>query len=184
MKRSSLTIVSLAALGLLSAFAIGQTPATDKPAAHPGMHAGHKMSGDMKAMKDKMPPEMMMRCQMFMNTAVTPSDPAAILALKDQLKLTDAQVTQLEAINKAAQDKAAAVLTADQTKTLAAMPKTPQTMKEMHEQMMGQMQKMKGDKMGGPPMSCPMMEMMKNHTGETTQPKADGTSTSDHADHH
>lgn len=184
MKRSSLKIVSLVSLGLLGAFAIGQAPVLAETTAKPGMHAGHMMSGDMKGMMDKMPSEMKMRCQMIMNTAVTPNDPAAILALKDQLKLTEAQTTQLEAINKEARDKAAAVLTAEQTKTLAAMPQKPQTMKDMHEQMMGHMQKMMGGKMGDQPMNCPMMQMMKDQKGPTTPPKADGASTSDHAAHH
>lgn len=183
MKCSSLTIVSLVTLGLLGAFAIGQVPVPADPAVQPGMHAGHMMGGDMKGMMDKMPPEMKMRCQMVMNTAVTPSDPAAILALKDQLKLTEAQATQLDAINKEARDKAAAVLTVEQTKTLAAMPQTPQTMKDMHEQMMGHMQKMMGGKMGDQPMSCPMMQMMKDQTGPTTLPKA-GASAAPAEQHH
>ena len=87
-----------------------------------------KMSPEMKAMMEKMPPEMKMRCQMLMGTAVTPTDPAAILALKDQLKLTEAQAAQLEAINKEARDKAIVVLTADQKTTLDSLPKSPQTM--------------------------------------------------------
>src|SRR3972149_933617 len=107
MKRSSLIVVSLVTLGLLGGCASRQA----ETAARPGMRSGHMMSGDMQAMKDKMPPEMMMRCQMIMNTTVTPNDPAAMLALKNQLGLTEDQASQLEAINKEAQDKAAAVLT-------------------------------------------------------------------------
>ena len=132
--------------------------------------ADNKMSPEMKAMMEKMSPDMKMRCQMLMNTAVIPNDGAAMLALKVQLKLTDAQIGSLTAINKEAQDKAVAVLTADQKKTLDALPKTPQTMMDMHEQMMGQMKAMMGDKMGEQMMNCPMMEMMGS---SATQPAHD-----------
>ncbi len=170
MKRSILTVAAFAAFGFIGGCAAGQ-PSAPKSAAAP---SAMNHMGDMKAMMAKMPPEMMMRCRMIMNTAVMPSDPAAILALKDQLKLSGAQVSQLEATLKDSQAKAAAVLTADQQKTLDALPKSPQTMKDMHEQMMGKMQKMMGDKMGDKPMNCPMMKMMKtmhSPTEPTTQPE-------------
>jgi len=121
-------------------------------------------------MMDKMSPEMKMRCQMLMNTTVIPRDAAAMLALQGQLKLTDAQAARLQAINKEAQDQAVAVLTDDQKKTLDALPQTPQTMMDMHEQMMGQMQAMMGGMMGGQMMNCPMMDMMG---ATTTQPAHD-----------
>ncbi len=175
-----LTLVA-AALGLPGMFAMAQARASEHSAAQsnhdpggslaqPGMRARH-MGGDMKGMMAKMPADIMMRCQMFMNMAVNPSDPNALLALNDQLQLTPAQTTELAAIQTEARDKAAAVLNAEQKKTLDAMPQSSQTMKDMHEQMMAQMQKMMGAKMGDRQMNCPMMRMMADKTGPTTQAK-------------
>lgn len=179
MKRN-LVLAAVVLVGLASAYVLAQPGAMGSDMK--GMtDMQEKMSPDMKTMMAKMSPEMKMRCNMLMNTTVIPNDPAAILALKAQLKLTEAQTTQLEAINKEAQVKAAAVLTIDQQKTLDALPKTPQTMMDMHEQMMGQMQKMMGGKMGEQMMNCPMMTM----TSATTQPAQDKLATpEDHAAHH
>lgn len=183
MKRN-LVLAAVAVVGMAGAYVLAQTPAPDAPMGGDmkGMtDMKAKMSPDMKAMMEKMSPEMKLRCKMLMNTTVIPSDPAAILALKGQLKLTDAQTTQLEAINKEAQVKAAAVLTADQQKVLDTLPKTPQTMMDMHEQMMGQMQKTMGGKMGEQMMSCPMMNM----TNATTPPTPDKPVTPEnHEAHH
>ena len=177
MKRNQL-FAALTLVALSGAFVLAEAPMTNgggmgQPAPMGGDMKGmmDKTSPDMKTMMEKMPPEMKMQCQMLMSTAVSPSDPAAILALKDKLKLTEAQTAQLEAINKDARDKALVVLTADQKKTLETMPKSPQTMKDMHEQMMGKMQTMMGGKMGDKQMNCPMMNMMGG--GATTQPAQD-----------
>ena len=166
MKRN-LLFAALTCVGLSGAYVLAQAPMSDM-----GKSTGQAapMSGDMKGMMEKMTPEMKMRCTMVMSTAIIPSDPAAILSLKTQLKLTDDQTTRLDAINKESQEKAAAVLTVDQKKTLETMPKTPQTMMDMHEQMMGQMQTMMGGKMGDQMMNCPMMNMMG---ASTTQPAHD-----------
>lgn len=169
MKRH-LILAAVTLIGMAAALVLAQSPAHGGP-----------MGGDMK---EKISPEMKMRCQMMMGTAVSPTDPAAILALKDQLKLTDAQTAQLEAINKDARDKAIVVLTADQKTTLDALPKSPQTMKDMHEQMMGKMQEMMGsNKMDDQPMNCPMMKMMQGQMGPTTQPKVDAPAGHDHTAH-
>ena len=176
MKRN-LLFAALTLVGLSGALVLAQAPNGGPMMGQPGPMGGGmkgmmdtKMSPEMKTMMEKMSPEMKMRCQMLMNTAVIPSDAAAMLALKVQLKLTDAQAARLETINKEAQDKAVAVLTGDQKKTLDALPKTPQTMMDMHEQMMGQMQTMMGGKMGGQMMNCPMMNMMD---ATATQPAHD-----------
>ena len=97
MKRSIRSVVALVTIGLLGAYAMARTPAPDVTANH-GAHQPaaapakpEMMGGDMKGMMAKMSPEMKMRCQMCMNTTISPSDAAAILAIKDQLKLTDDQ---------------------------------------------------------------------------------------------
>ena len=101
---------------------------------------------------------------------VSPTDPAAILAFKDQLKLTEAQTAQLEAINKEAQDKAVAVLTADQKTMLDAVPDSPQAMNEMRRQRMGCWM-----------MCCPMM---KTDSGDSTQPEKDQPATPQNQEAH
>ncbi len=44
-------------------------------------------------------------------------------------------------------------------------------MKDMHEQMMGQMRKLVAAKMGDQQINCPMMQMMVDQTGPNTQAK-------------
>jgi hypothetical protein len=171
MKRN-LILAAVILIGMAGALVLAQSHA-------PGGAMGDNMKG-MAGMMDKMSPQMKMRCQMMMDTAVTPADPAAILALKDQLKLTETQTAQLKAINKEAQDKAVAVLTADQKTTLDALPASPETMMDMHEQMMGKMRKVMG---GNKEMSCPMMNMMRGHMGPTTQPHVDAPAGHDHEAH-
>jgi hypothetical protein len=123
-----------------------------------------------------------------MNMSVSPNDPGALLAMGDQLKLTAAQTTQLNNLNSETRIKAAALLTADQKKTLDAMPQAPQTMMQMHEQLLRQTQATRqttmqpttgpamgspmGQRMRDPQWNCPLMRMM--HEEElTTQPQAD-----------
>lgn len=161
MKRS-LILAAVTLIGMAGAWVLAQSPAPDGP-----------MGGDMKGMadrKDEMSPQMMMCCPMMMGMVVSPTDPAAILAFKDQLKLTEAQTAQLEAINKEAQDKAVAVLTADQKTMLDAVPDSPQAMNEMRRQRMGCWM-----------MCCPMM---KTDSGDSTQPEKDQPATPQNQEAH
>ena len=110
MKRN-LLFAALTLVGLSGALVLAQAPNGGAMMGQPGPMGGdmkgmmdNKMSPEMKTMMEKMSPEMKMRCQMLMNTAVIPNDAAAMLALKVQLKLTDAQAARLGAINKEAQD--------------------------------------------------------------------------------
>ena len=183
MTRNRFQIVTMTAvLGLLGVFAVGQTTTTPNSGdGHQYRSAGDiaekpaKLTDEMgKEMKDKMaklPDDMKMRCQMQMNMEVSPSDPSAILALKDQLQLTTDQATELQAISKEARTKAAAVLNPDQQTTLGTLPQTPQTMKALHEKMTSQMHPMKATTPGDKPMDCPMMQMMQENTASTMPPK-------------
>lgn len=142
--------------------ALGQGGAgqkTDQP-SHPGMMGGmkHGMMGGMEAMKMSEP--MKLRCRMMMSMEVIPHDPAALLALKDHLKLTDEQTSRLQAIVAQSRQQAEQVLTAEQKAQLQPLEKLPKTMTEMHHQMMEKMGQAKGGmKMQ---MMCPMMEMMEH----------------------
>lgn len=116
---------------------------TDQP-SRPGM-----MQGGMEGMMMKMSGPMKMRHQMMMNMEVTPHDPAALLALKDQLELTDEQTNRLQAILAQARQQAGQVLTAEQKAQLQSLEKLPRTMTEMHRQMMEHMDHEKPAAKGG-----------------------------------
>jgi YHS domain-containing protein/Spy/CpxP family protein refolding chaperone len=98
-----------------------------------------KCCGMSEAMVDK--------CQMMMNTRIWPSDPEALIAMKDRLALTAEQTDKLDAIAKKAREDAAAVLTAEQQSKIKATEAEPATMMELHQTMM---QKMKEKGMMGP----------------------------------
>lgn len=159
--------------------ALGQGRAgqkTDQP-SRPGMMKGgmmgmkHGMMGGMGMMQMSEP--MKLRCRMMMNMEVTSHDPAALLGLKDQLKLTEEQTTRLQAIVAQARQQAELVLTDQQKTLLQPLEKTPKTMMEMHHQMMEKMGQAKGGmKMQ---MMCPMMEMMEHMEHE--KPAAKGGTT-------
>jgi len=64
--------------------------------------------------KSGMPEEAVNQWKAMMSTHVAPDSPAGLLAYKDTLSLTPEQVSQLEAIQKEASQKAMAVLNDDQ----------------------------------------------------------------------
>jgi hypothetical protein len=57
---------------------------------------------------------MITRCQIIGTAEVSPYDPAAVLALRGELKLTDEQVKELEAIAATTQEQVRTKLTAEQ----------------------------------------------------------------------
>ena len=89
---------------------------------------------------------MQMRHKMCMSGKMGAYDPAGLMAIKDDLKLTDEQATRLQAISDKAQQDAKAVLTAEQQSKMQQVEGTPETAAGMHKEM--------SDKMGG---KCPMM---------------------------
>jgi hypothetical protein len=162
--RTPLTTLGVSTMSLVFWLASAQgIPAEEKPkqdehaAHHPAEEAKEKPTPG-KAMSMQMPPGMKMRCQMMMNMRVRPNDPAAVLALRDQLDLTDQQVIQLHQLIAQAREKTEGLLTAEQKKKLEPLADLPETGREMHERMMQHMQKMGKDERQ---MKCPMMEMMK-----------------------
>ena len=155
----------------LTVQAQADNPAADRPAGS-GMEMkdGHMGMGKMGMGKMmNMPAEMQQRCRMMMQTTINPADPAAILAIKDDLKLTAEQVQKLQAIADKAQQEAKGVLDEQQAKTLQSIPVNPETPMAMHQQMM---KNMPADKGGGqmPMMNCPMMKMTD---GGATPPAQD-----------
>lgn len=138
-----------------------QAPQDDEHTTH---HAAKEAQKDTETKpQGKRMPEMSkgmrMRCRVMMQMRIRPNDPAAVLALKEQLDLSDGQVKKLETIMDQARDKTESILTSEQQKKLEPLAGMPETSMEMHRQMMERMQKMKKTK-DKDQMQCPMMEMM------------------------
>ncbi len=78
----------------------------------------------------------MARHQMLMMTRIAKDDPAALLSIREKLKLTDEQVSKLEALAHETVQKAQALLTDEQRKTLATVPDEPKSTMDMCMEMM------------------------------------------------
>ena len=138
--------------------------------------------GGMGMVKD-MPQAMKIKAQMMMKMEVEPTDPAALLAVGDQLELSDRQTEKLQQILANARAKAEKHLKPDQREKLEGVADLPATHMGMHKMMMEKMKaKMKGkgdasgkgsmmdkgmmgkDKEG---MMCPMMQAMQDQEGDS-----------------
>ena len=118
----------------------------------------------------------MMRCRMIMRASIDVNDAAALLALKDELKLTDAQVPKLQTIADNSRKEAKALLTDEQQKKLQGLSETPGSMMQMHESMMPMMQQMMGMKESrGMGMMCPMMMDARPSATSAQPPEAKPT---------
>jgi hypothetical protein len=95
---------------------------------------------------------MITRCQIMGSAQISAYDPAAVLAIRDELKLTDEQVRELETIAATTQEQVKAKLTAEQLASVQPIAATPSSMMQMCQSM----HSMTGEKMTGM-MMCPMM---------------------------
>lgn len=163
MKSRNVMIVAgstVAALSFGFGLLIAQTPAESQQPATPQsheiigkMHMSHEQCREMMK-KMGMSEAMMTRCQIMGNARISAYDPAAVLAVRHELKLTDEQVKALETIAAATQEQVKLKLSAEQLAALQPVSATPESMadccKAMH------------DKTGKPMkgmMMCPMMPM-------------------------
>ena len=113
---------------------------------------------------------MQMCMKMNMQTELAPNDPSALLALREDLSLTDEQAQQLEDLAERTRQAAADILTDEQREQIQSLPDQPRTMMGMHRQMMQSMKErsgqgrqgcaMCGGADSGEMMQCPMMGMM------------------------
>ncbi len=85
---------------------------------------------------------MMDKCKMMMHTHIENYDPAALLAIKGQLALTEEQAGKLKEITEKSRKDAEMLLTIEQKDILKKMADTPDTMMKMHKEMMPMMKKM------------------------------------------
>lgn len=141
------------AMGALRAQTDQQTPAPS-PQSMDTMGMMNMSPEQCREMMKKMgmSDAMITRCQMMGTVQVSAYDPAGILALRDELKLTDDQVKELEAIATTTQEQVKTKLTAEQLAALEPIAATPSSMMQMCQAM----QAMTGKGMMGM-MMCPMM---------------------------
>ena len=128
MKTNHIVLLAYIAFNLgsndLFAQAPAQKPSNAQSASMMGMmNMSPEQCRDMMK-KMGMSPAMMTRCQMMGSAQINAHDPAAVLALRSELGLTDAQVKDLEAIAAIMQDQVKAKLTAEQLAILAPIANT------------------------------------------------------------
>lgn len=119
--------------------------------------------GDMRMM-ERMPDTMKLKARMMMNMEVQPTDPAALLAVGKQLRLSKRQTEKLQNILETARAEAKDLLKPDQQEKLEGVGELPATHKGMHKKMKKKM-KAKMETEGGSSekgmMMCPMMRAEK-----------------------
>lgn len=198
-----LTVGTLLAAALLF-LTVQNLPAQQSNGDHAAHHPQQGEQAERGMMKTmKMSPGMKLHCRMMMSMEVKPTDPAALLALKDKLELTDEQIGRLEKIREQAREQTDGLLTAEQKKQLEPLKKMPGTCMAMHQEMMQKMMQKggkevqaKGGMMQGGCM-CPMMAAMeedepKSHMKakmkakmrEKTEHKHGSNDGAKHSDHH
>lgn len=111
--------------------------------------------------KTEVPPEAVMGCCMMMCMEVKADDPAAVLALKEELKLTPAQLEQLKKIAEQAREDAGKVLTAEQKKVLEPLAKKSCSMMKMHHDLMHKLGFKMKERKEGAVVVCPLMKMVE-----------------------
>jgi hypothetical protein len=127
------TKTSLLAVGLAVSLGLGDLIAqTDKQTPPPNTQSMSMMGmmnmspGQSREMMKKMgmSDAMITRCQIMGTAQISAYDPTAVLALRSELKLTDDQVKELEAIVATAQEQAKTKLTPEQiaSKELGKVP--------------------------------------------------------------
>ncbi len=120
-------------------------------------------------MMEAMPEPMRLKMRMMMAMEVEPTDPAALLAVAQQLELTPQQAEGLEKILANARAEAEEVLEPEQREQLRGLADLPSTHMGMHRMMMERMKERMEDREDGhgmmmdhrDGMMCPMCPMMR-----------------------
>ena len=133
-------VVIASFLAILHSASAQNAPTPNASPSQMGMMSGMTPEQCRDMMKQKgMSDAFILRCKMLGSAAVPAFDPAAILALRSDLKLTDEQVAAFQAIADKATTEAKAKLTADQLAILQPIADSPQSMKQLCSEMMGKM---------------------------------------------
>lgn len=137
MTRTHLALTAaIVALAFVSLSAYGQTDtSTTRPAETDTEQSANESLSQQGAMNGSM----MARCRMMSQAEISPSDPAAILGQRERLNLSEDQVAELERIARSAREQARKVLKQGQIEELDTLPNKTESMVQMHQRMMKQM---------------------------------------------
>lgn len=137
MTRTHLTLAAaIVALVFVGLTAYGQTDTTTTGTA---ANNTTPSTDDAAAQQGPLTGSMMAQCRMMSQTEISPSDPAAILAQRQRLDLSEDQVAELERIARSAREQARDVLRQGQIEELDTLPNKTESMVQMHQRMMKQM---------------------------------------------
>ncbi len=165
-----------AGAALLNSFA----QQSDNPKTGASNRGSMGMMHSMMQMQNTNDAPAMAQCMNVCRATIYPDSPASLLALKDQLGLSEEQTKKLADIESKTRTEAKSVLTADQRKTFEGLTRDwkAEPMMQQMEKMMPQMQHMMGGQMqmmpaGQPKASadqkvytCPMHpEVVQDHPG-------------------
>jgi hypothetical protein len=135
------TKTALLAAGLAVSLGLGSLVAqTDQQTPAPNTQSMNMMNMSPEQCREMMKKmgmsdAMITRCQIMGNAQISAYDPPAVLALRSELKLTDDQVKDLEAIVATAQEQVKTKLTAEQLASLQPIAATPSSMMQMCQSM-------------------------------------------------
>lgn len=171
---TGLAMIGVLLVGMPASLVVAQQ--SDAPGEHAAHHPPQKAAEHADAaqgqpgMMQGMSEPMKLKCQMMMKMEVKATDPAALVAVQDQLGLTDEQTAAIKDLQAKTREATNAILTDEQRQKLQELGELPATHMAMHQMMMqkmkGKMQAKKGGMMGmqGKEMMCPMMAAMKQQT--------------------
>lgn len=120
----------------------GEAKAEKKGGAAKSEKKGEAEKGERMMEEMGMSKDMMQRCRMMMRAQLDPGDPAAVIAMKDELGLSEEQVKKLQQMAETTRSQAKGVLTEEQKKKLQEMPREPRCPMDMPEMMMKMRSKM------------------------------------------
>ena len=186
MTRTQLTFTAaIVALVFIGLTAYGQTdPSTPKPAATDDEQTADEAASQQVSMMDgsMMDSAMMARCRMMSQAEISPSDPAAPLAQRERLNLSEDQVAELERIAQSAREQAKRLLNESQTDELSTLPDKPESMMRMHQRMMKRMNERDAsgwaneESVRACPLYNTMLRVDKEQKNRNSQPSTDDDS--------
>jgi len=113
------------------------------PMCQMGRARGQGRAMEMRMKQAGVPDETIVRARMLMKAKIHPADPQGLLALQNELSLTEDQITRLETIIDSAQEQALGVLNAEQWEKVRQLRPRAASMMEMHRTIMPMMRVMR-----------------------------------------
>ena len=113
------------------------------PMCQMGRGRGQGRAMEMRMKEAGVPDETIVRARMLMRAKIHPADPQGLLALQNELNLTEDQIARLETIIDSAQEQALGVLNAKQWEKVRQLRPRTASMMEMHRTIMPMMRAMR-----------------------------------------